>query len=324
MTVAVFGIDALDPEITERESHPNLTLSDSKKIDTIVSSTGAPSTHELWPTIFTGLRPPEHGLVLDDGVAWESRALQVGSKLSDYLLPESVQTKLGAWLLNKTSEDAFRVPATYYQKNGISTVFDGIEAAVIGVPNYVIDTESEDREHQLRRQMGELFKRDPGGGGRHTSENAEEFYEQCIEMVMIRTARVRRAVRSRQNELVFGYTSGLDLIGHVSHNRPELQRRAYEETDQFVSELLSDITEDDVLVLISDHGLQEGLHTDEAMIASTDPELITGVSDVTDVREAIETELTDGDHSAGSRWNTRDTTEMDGQVAEQLEDLGYM
>jgi hypothetical protein len=123
---------------------------------------------------------------------------------------------------------------------------------------------------------------------------------------------------------VFGYTSGLDLIGHVSHNRPELQRRAYEETDQFVSELLSDITKDDVLVLISDHGLQDGLHTDEAMIASTDPELITGVSDVTDVREAIETELTDGDHSAGSRWNTQETTEMDGQVAEQLEDLGYM
>jgi len=323
MTVVVLGIDALDPEIVDPEAHPHLTLDRYEPIETIVSSAGEPSTHELWPTIITGLCPEEHGLTLDDGVAWENPVLRAGSKLGDYVLPESLQTRFGAWLLNETSEDAFRVRATYYEENGLSTVFDGHESKAIGIPNYVVDPDSEDREHQLRREMGELFERDPGAKGGHTSENVEEFYELCLEMAMIRIARVRRALRGRRYELVFGYTSGLDLIGHVSHDRPDIQQRAYEELNGFVGELCDDCTDSDTLVLVSDHGLQGGLHTDEAMIASTDSTIIESVSSVLGVREALENELDRRDHTStprSERKNVGDSTD----VREHLEDLGYM
>ena len=70
MTVVVLGIDALDPEIVDPAVHPSLTLDRYEAIGTIVSSAGDPSTHELWPTIITGLAPEDHGLTLeDDGVA---------------------------------------------------------------------------------------------------------------------------------------------------------------------------------------------------------------------------------------------------------------
>ena len=325
MTVVVLGIDALDPEIVDPELHPNLTLDRYEAIGTIVSSAGDPSTHELWPTIITGLDPEDHGLQLDDGVAWENPLLRRMSAVGDYLLPETIQTKLGAWLLNNTSQDAFRVPATYYEEQGISTVFDGVDAETISIPNYVVDPSLEDREHQLRRTMGELFERDPDGGGRHSSTDADEFYEQCMEMVMVRIARVRRAVRSRRHELVFGYTSGLDLIGHVSHDRPALQSRAYEEVDGLVGELLRDLEGDDVLLLVSDHGLQDGLHTETAMIASTRADVIEDVSHVRDVREAIERELRTGSHAPGSRELSPEQDDEDAnQVREHLEDLGYM
>lgn len=323
MTVVVFGIDALDPEIVDSTAHPHLTLSKFEAIDTISSASGEPSTHELWPTIITGLRPETHGLTLDDGVAWENPLLRIGSKVSDYVLPGSIQTRLGALLLNRTSEDAFRVPASYYREHGLTTVFDGRDAKAIGIPNYVVNPETEDREHQLRRDMGNLFERDPESKGGHVSADPVAFYEQCMEMAMIRTVRIRRALRGRQHELVFGYTSGLDLIGHVSYDRPTLHERAYDEMSDFVGELSGDLGEDDQLVLVSDHGLQDGMHTDEAMIASTDPSLVADVSSVLDVRETLENELDRRNHAPASASSESRTGNSE-EVREQLEDLGYM
>jgi hypothetical protein len=322
MTVVVFGIDALDPELVDPERQPNLTLAEHASIETIQSVAGEPSTHELWPTIITGLEPTDHGLELDDGVAWQNPLLRAGSSAADYLLPGAVQTRIGAWLLNNTGEDAFRVPATYYEEQNLSTVLDGEDRLAIGVPNYVVDPDTEDREHQLRTQMGDLFERDPDAVGGHVSADPEAFYEQCMEMAMIRTARIRRGLRGRRYELVFGYTSGLDLIGHVSPEHPERQQRAYDELDDFVGELRDDLQDGDELVLVSDHGLQDGLHTDEAMIASTDPAALEGVDSVLDVRGAIETLLAGGEHSPEDRDASRGVDSE--AVQEQLEDLGYM
>jgi predicted AlkP superfamily pyrophosphatase or phosphodiesterase len=324
MTLVILGIDALDPELVNPDDHSNLILEDYKNIETLVSSSGEPSTHELWPTIITGLTPAEHGLQLDDGVAWSNPLLDLGSRFGGYVLPDWVQTKVGAWLLNQTSEDAFRVPASYYDGH-VSTVFDGTESLEIGIPNYVVNPDSEDREHQIRRSMGDLFERDPEAKGGHKSTDIQSFYERCMEMAMIRIARVRRGLRSRQYELVFGYTSGLDLIGHVSHARPEVQAQAYDELDQFVGELRSDLRDDDELVLLSDHGLQDGLHTEQAMISATDPTIIDNVGSVLDVRSAIESELSRNDHTPNeNRWQLNNRQMYSNTVRDQLEKLGYM
>jgi hypothetical protein len=326
MTLVVLGIDALDPGLVDRVDHPHLTLESHRAIETIDSAAGEPSTHELWPTIITGRRPEEHGLLLDDGVSWENPLLRYGSRVADVVLPEALQTRIGAWLLTNTAEDAFRTPATYYEDHGIRTVFDGRAAKSIGVPNYVVDEDLPDREHQLRRHMGDLFERDPSARGGHTTSDRGEFYEQCLEMVMVRVARVRRALRSGSYELVFGYTSGLDLVGHVSYDAPAIQRRAYAETDEFVGELAGDLAEEDELLLVSDHGLQEGLHTKEAMVASTKPGLVDRIESVTDVYGAVIDELTQGAHTPADETATEtDHEDADGErVRQQLEDLGYM
>jgi predicted AlkP superfamily pyrophosphatase or phosphodiesterase len=324
MTLVVMGIDALDPDLVDPDDHPNLTLSHHTAIETIVSSAGKPSTHELWPTIITGLSPSEHGLTLDDGVSWGSPILDFGSRVADTFLPNVVQSHIGAWLLTNTSADAFRTPKTYYTENGIATVFDGRDAIAIGVPNYVVDTDEEDREHRLRRSMGDLFERDSDAVGGHRTSDPAAFYEQCMEMTMVRIARVRRRLRSRNYELVFGYTSALDLIGHVAHSMPALQERAYEETDQFVGELRADLDEGDELLIISDHGLQDGIHTNEAMVAST-AAAFSSVESVLDIRPALERELDGGRHLP--RQAETEVVEDTGRAVEvkrQLEDLGYL
>jgi hypothetical protein len=174
--------------------------------------------------------------------------------------------------------------------------------------------------------MGDLFERDDSARGGHTTSNRAEFYELCLEMVMVRVARTRRALRSRDYELVFGYTSGLDLIGHVSHDAPAVQARAYAETDEFVGELSEDLRPDDELLLVSDHGLQNGLHTNEAMVASTDPGLVERINSVTDVYDAVRSELSDEAHKHAST-GTESVSQRDEagyeRVQQQLEDLGY-
>lgn len=325
MTVVVLGLDALDSDLVDRETHQNLTLAHHRPIDTIVSSAGQPSTHELWPTIITGLAPTEHGITLDDGVAWGNHLLEMASNVADWLVPQRIQTRIGAWLLTNTSADAFRTPASYYESHELSTVFDGHESLAISIPNYVTDLDVEDREHLLRRRMGDLFERDIKAKGGHTSADPVEFYEWCLEMLMVRIARVRRGLRSQRYELIFGYTSALDLVGHVSYDTPELQARAYEEANEFVGELVDDLSENDVLLIVSDHGLQNGMHTDEAMVAGSEEAMVENIESVLDVRDAIEYELGARDHVPESDELNDDRRAMGSDaLRQQLEELGYI
>jgi predicted AlkP superfamily pyrophosphatase or phosphodiesterase len=325
MTVVVFGIDALDPDLVDSERHPNLTLSGARRIETIVSESGEPSTHELWPSIITGLPPAEHGLTLaDDGVAWGNPVLDAGSRVADRLVPDGIQSRIGAWLLTNTGFDAFRTPARYYDEEGIQTVFDGRAAKAIGVPNYVVDTDRADREHVLRSEMGDLFERDPEATGGHRTADREAFYDRCLEMALVRTARLRSAVRACRFELVFGYTSAMDLVGHIAYDSPAMQEAIYEAIDEFVGELRADLGPDDDLLLVSDHGLQDGVHTDEAMIAATDPKLLEGVESVLDVRAALDEALDARDHRPSGHSFATGGGEGSERVKAQLEDLGYM
>jgi len=325
MTVVVLGLDALDPDIVDPATHPHLTLSHHRSIETIDSAAGEPATHELWPTIITGLRPEEHGLLLGEGgVGWENQYLRRASTAADYLVPDGLQTKVGAWILNNTEMDAFRTPATYYEEEGISTLFDRSGTVPIGIPNYVLDPDDEDREHQLRQRLGEYMEFDPEAEHTHEAADRRGFYEKCLEMVMVRVARTRRALRGRRYQLVFGYTSGLDLVGHIDYDHTGLREQAYEEINDFVGELRGDLGSDDELLIVSDHGLQDGVHTHEAMVAATDPDLVDSIDGVTDVRDAVEAELDRTDHQPERRV-LGDTDRTSAQaVREQLENLGYM
>lgn len=325
MTLVVAGLDALDAGVLSTGDYPNLTLAAHSRISTLRSSTGELSTHELWPTIITGVTPEEHGLTLQSGLSWDSPLLRFGGKIAQYTLPKAVRSKIGAWILNNAEVDVFRTPASYYERQGVSTLFDNTDSKTIGIPNYVTDTDSGDREHELRRGLGELFERDTEQPGGHVSADPRAFYEQCMEMVMIRIARIRRAVRSGNHELVFGYTSGVDLIGHVAYNDPGLQNRAYAELDGFVGELRTDISGEDTLVIVSDHGLRDGVHTEDAVIASTEPRIVDAVESVLDVREVLEHELEGDRHEPkGQDPIKAPSTDDEAEVREHLEDLGYI
>ena len=323
MTIVVFGIDALDPDIVDTDLHGNLVLNKFKKIETITSSTGVPSTHELWPTIITGQTPENHGLLLEDGVSWDSPFLTFASRIAKYIIPKIGRRFIGNWLLNHLEVDTFQTRRDYYINNNIKTVFSNTKSLAIGIPNFVTDSENTDREYELRKTLGDLFERNSDARGGHVTSDPEKFYNLCMEMAMIRIARTRRGLRSGNYDLVFGYTSGLDLIGHVTHKHPRMQRGAYDELNEFVGELRNDLEKDDCLILVSDHGLQDGIHTSHAMISASEGSLISNVESVTDVYDAITQELKRGQHQKKSRGFSSNTIPPSDEVEQHLKDLGY-
>jgi predicted AlkP superfamily pyrophosphatase or phosphodiesterase len=99
-------------------------------------------------TIITGLQPDKHGLVLDNGVTCKNPLIIAANTVTNYFF-DGLQTRLGGWLLTNTDADAFRTPAIYYVDNGIETMFDDHETTAIGIPNYVVDPDTENREHHF-------------------------------------------------------------------------------------------------------------------------------------------------------------------------------
>jgi hypothetical protein len=80
--------------------------------------------------------------------------------------------------------------------------------------------------------------------------------------------------------------------------------------------------EEDELVLVSGHGLQDGLHTDEAMIASTDPLITEAFLSVLDVRLAVENKLDNQNHTSQPRQSISDIGDS-AKVKKQLDDIDY-
>lgn len=93
-----------------------------------------------------------------------------------------------------------------------------------------------------------------------------------------------------------GNTSGRNLIGHASYDTPPLQDRAYNEMDNFVCEQRSDRSEEDKLSLISDHGFENGVHTNKAYVSSNHQEFVESVNPVPDFYGAVNVGFERTDH----------------------------
>jgi hypothetical protein len=103
-----------------------------------------------------------------------------------------------------------------------------------------------------------------------------------------------------------------------------MQDAMYAAMDEVVGELRSDLSADDELLLVSDHGLQEGVHSEPAMIAATDARLVKEIESVTEVPKAVGRELEGVDHRPEGRVFGAEAGGDGEAVRRQLEDLGYM
>lgn len=332
----VLGWDGLDPDLIEQFGLADAFGTYWRPIETICNPViEEPHTHELWPTLITGLPPREHGIRSHSpggGADWDARWLDWLSDAAHGVVPASVRSWAGRRLRDRGAELAFRGPE-YYATRGIETVFDGRRSRPIAVPNYRVEQDDYldvvvDRGAQLK-QVLDIERVD--GETIHRPTVPQATHEERLHATCGHKLGAVRTTIERDYDLVWVWLGYLDSAGHLDPMLDEpFQERAYRQAAAWTEWIRAALQPDDTLVCVSDHGLQDGHHTERAVLCADRAAVCKGVHQVTDVRTGIEriTPAHDGDGSPPVRdvyATTGGSADRSAAaVRSQLADLGYL
>jgi hypothetical protein len=320
--IVVLGWDALDIELLEHHSVADAFGSHRAKVKTYDNEVcGKPHTLELWPSMITGLTPPEHGIRAiseSDGVDWQHPALNMISTLANGVVPDRILTSVGAWLQDRGA-GIDQMPAGEYRQKCLDTVFTDADRP-ISIPNYRTDY---DRRHDLDAARNSLWAAlDVDRSGDHGIE--PQVDHAAVQQILGEAygRRVGHTLHAMQagTPLVWTWFGLLDSIGHMAPTMEyPLERQGYR-TASAVTELIRETAPPETTVVsISDHGLQDGHHTHYATVASDRRSAVETVGACWEIADWIRS-VNPGGRSAASEG----ATQSHGEMAEQLEALGYV
>lgn len=340
MTV-VLGWDGLDYELATELDVADAFGSHTRRIDTFDNEAiGKPHTAELWPSIITGQHPDGHGIYAageSGAVDWDSSIIHKTAKAAQYVIPEGIRKRVGAWLRSRGAEMTQRSPA-YYEERDIETVFDDRNSLPLALPNY--RTVADQRYGILAdrgAQLAQVLDWDSSGEDGRCHEPGipiHEFDQLLVGELHKKLGVVREAIQ-RDYDLVFVWLGYLDSVGHVAPVVDETgyQARAYAQASKWTREVASDLRPEDTLITVSDHGLRDGYHTHDAFLGASEPGITSGTTSVLDVADAIDrvTPRNSARQPTVRDAYTTATTEaasgagrsVEG-VRDQLADLGYI
>jgi len=291
---------------------------------------GEPHTREIWPTMITGVGPDEHGIWAaeeESVVKWSNPAIRQAARVADVTVPDSVTARVGRWLRSRGAE-VEKYDAAYYDAADLWTVFDDRRALPIAVPNY--RTRLDDRHGYMFDRGAELsafLDRGPDGW-----LPAGRSQQATVEQEMAAEAGAKRGLvetaLSREYDLVWAWFGIVDTAGHVEPAaRDPIQRRAYEQAVAWTDAIRRQLALEDRLVVLSDHGLRDGHHTMDAVVASDDAAIVDqigSVFDVADMLDDVTPTRSPADPPPLRTGASPDQSTAAGGVREHLEHLGYV
>lgn len=120
---------------------------------------------------------------------------------------------------------------------------------VIDLPGYSYDIEAheksrlllknyfESKDVSVKEKIKEEYNKDAFA---HHSRIKKDFFEALDE----------------NHDMILGYFSLADVVGHLSFGDSSLMKKIYSEFDQIVSDVLKMIDKDDKFIILSDHGMK--------------------------------------------------------------------
>jgi len=322
--VVVLGLDALDIELAEEFGVAEQFGAHRRKLDTWINpATDEPHTKELWPSMISGLHPDDHGIHAvsegDGGVEWAHPLLNTASALANGIVPKPVLNAIGARLRERGA--ALEGYSTdYYDENEIQTVFDGVEALPISIPNY---------ETAHDRQLGLDANRDDVWAELAVDRSGEGTdFAPGIDMSAVHDI-LGREMGRRTSLAIHGIADGyplvwvwygvLDTVGHMAPAVDAPLERHYYELAASQTAAIRALAPDDAIILaVSDHGIQEGQHTHHATLCSDGPEPVDEIGHVFELADWLDAQTIEG--HAGGRVDADELKTAN----KRLGDLGYI
>jgi len=320
--IVILGWDALDIELLEPHRVSDAFGANRTKIETYVNEEiDEPHTKELWPTMITGQKPPEHGIravTQRDGVAWNSQLLRVASDVANGIVPQPILTAIGR-RLEARGAALDRHYAAEYADRGLETVF-GHRDRPISIPNYITEY---DNAHELDAHRNRLWQemqvdKTPPDGIRPTVpiERVQDILGRAVGRRLTHTLTAMQSGAP----LVWTWFGYLDSVGHITPTLEyPLEREAYQ-TAASITRLIQSIAGPETTVVsVSDHGLQDGDHTHYATLASDNARPVEDIDAVWEIVDWI-----DAADPSGREPPTETPDRSFTELNEQLEAMGYL
>lgn len=300
MTVVVLALDALDAGLVDYYECGGLHLTTAGEFESFANMYRTPFTLEVWPTVATGLPPEDHGVTGAGTSSWDNPLVDFASKFTG-TFKENTRSKLGDYM-----EDLFGAQYTPARTDR-PTMFDGEYRYVRNWPGVV-----------ERRDLVDVWD------VMNLANDGEITREEFDRRIRLKAAEQLAWVREMLNhsaEVVGVHVHLPDAVGHP-YSTDEFESDLgshYKWLETRILEMIEDLEADDVLLLLSDHGMKvawlgddnPGEHSWRAFVAST---VGTVPESVFDVNEWVEDHVTPVQRSESE-------IEM---PEETLRDLGYL
>ena len=290
MKVLILGIDALEYNLIEEWGLENLKQKEYGKTKVpVVKGLDEPATVIVWPCFITGKEPEEIGFTTlvsyRQPFKWffENIYARFRRSSADYH-PETILDKRNSKrkILDKLS--------SFFRKVGFSrdfsrkdikvpTLFDNntLKTYHFHVPVYDKDVFPEYR----KRIVDVISKQIPDS----------EFIESCKKSFYTRSEELLSFLEQNKDwDLVMMYWFCLDAIQHAFFKNKLKIMDFYLLFNEFVGKLRFKLPSDVMLLIISDHGQEKGIHTDYGFY-SCNKKLGLNNPKITDFKNIIEKEI---------------------------------
>jgi len=254
MTLIVLGLDALDAGLVEHWDLNSFKLSQHREIETFSYGHDTPYTLEVWPSIATGLHPKEHGITAKNSSDWENPILNFLSQFA-HQLPGTLQSRLGSFFDSKTRSN-FDLAET-----SVKTIFDGPKRTIQNWPGV-----------SKGRELVDVWDMT------NSRYSSSEFDREVLGKAAAQLGWVREMLRHK-TVLVGVHIHALDVFGHayadhkeeLGHSTGRIQdlERVYRDIADKVDAIRNVMSEEDELLVISDHGMSNELIDDSSTVFGT-------------------------------------------------------
>jgi predicted AlkP superfamily phosphohydrolase/phosphomutase len=243
--VIILGIDALEHSLVMKWDMKIFKQKRFGKIKVpILEKHGEPVTAVVWASFITGKPPEETGIT-----RFKEWNIHIISNIDQLAIKSGIKLKTRKKVGDLLKRIGFKRTAPSKKSyEGVGTIFsDFPNSKGISIPSY-----NEDEEvFKIRRKVILAF--DDKGMRKSV---VEKIYQMDCEKV---DELCRYYLKK---DLIMAHLYSLDVVQHLFFSRPKIIRESYEKMGSLIKNIENVISKRDLFMIISDHGQEDGLHTE--------------------------------------------------------------
>jgi len=242
--IVILGFDALEYSIVENGGYPNLKQMEYGKVELNMYPI---NTEMIWASFITGEKPEKHGVQAE--MRGSRLIIETLKKLSAKLRLQKKMTVFGRRILN-TLRIAHKQVYTK-EKLRIPTIFDYVDrSAALSIPAYNEWPDVIALRKMIYYALGNPIKE-------------KDLVKRAWEIFELKKRKTLELLKEDWDLFMVHFYIA-DIVQHVWYYKKDYILDLYEKLDETAMKIKAEIPEDSLILIVSDHGMLNGLHTSYA------------------------------------------------------------